>query len=136
LLHRIPVHISLVLIVFLVVNTLLGQDEEPAPLPPGSAFMEREFSPPFLKPGKIFAIDKAQHFMGSLISTVFFFKIFEDPLQISADQSKIYACGITLSLGISKELYDRSHPDNRFSWKDLIADLAGITCGLIIANQP
>jgi len=39
------------------------------------------------------------------------------------------AVGITLSLGLLKELRDRSRPGNRFSCRDLAADLAGAAAG-------
>ena len=74
--------------------------------------------------------------MGSLISTVLFYKIFQDPLQMDKSKSKVFAVGITLGLGISKELYDSSQTKGIFSWKDLLANVAGITVGLILVNQP
>jgi uncharacterized protein YfiM (DUF2279 family) len=80
--------------------------------------------------------DKAQHFMGSMISTVLFYKIFQDPLQMENSSSKVLAVGITLGLGISKEIYDSSKSKGRFSWRDLLADMAGIAVGLVLVNQP
>jgi uncharacterized protein YfiM (DUF2279 family) len=85
---------------------------------------------------EFFATDKTMHFMGSLIATVFFYKTLEDPLQVDADRSRVYAAGATLALGISKELYDRSRPGKRFSWRDLLVDVLGIAGGWIIASQP
>lgn len=80
--------------------------------------------------------DKAQHFMGSLISSVLIYKICREPLDMPKSNSKIFATGLTLGLGISKELYDRSQSKGLFSWRDLLADLAGIGVGLILINQP
>jgi uncharacterized protein YfiM (DUF2279 family) len=80
--------------------------------------------------------DKAHHFMGSMISTVLLYKIFQDPLQMDNSKSKFLAVGITLGLGISKEIYDSSRSNGVFSWKDLLANVAGIAAGLILANQP
>ncbi len=74
--------------------------------------------------------------MGSMISTVLFYKIFQDPLQMENSNSKFLAVGITLGLGVSKEIYDSSRSKGAFSWKDLLADMAGIAAGLILANQP
>ena len=39
------------------------------------------------------------------------------------------AVGVTLSLGLLKELADRGRPGNRFSCQDLAADLAGTAVG-------
>jgi uncharacterized protein YfiM (DUF2279 family) len=85
---------------------------------------------------KFFAPDKAQHLMGSLISTVFFYKIFEGPAGANSTDSKYLAGGLTLSIGISKEILDSSDLKNHFSWKDLIADIAGISLGFVIIKQP
>ena len=85
---------------------------------------------------KFFAPDKAQHLMGSLISTVFFYKLLEGSANAGVRESKYLAGGITLSLGISKEILDNRDPKNHFSWKDLVADIAGIGIGFVIINQP
>jgi uncharacterized protein YfiM (DUF2279 family) len=85
---------------------------------------------------KFFAPDKAQHLMGSLISTVFIYKLLEGSANASVRESKYLAAGITLSLGISKEILDSRDLQNHFSWKDLIADIAGIGLGFVIINQP
>ena len=87
-------------------------------------------------PDRFFAPDKAQHLMGSLISTVFIYKVFEGSADAGTRESRYLAGGITLSLGISKEIFDSKDPKNHFSWKDLIADIAGIGLGFIIINQP
>jgi putative lipoprotein len=91
---------------------------------------------PTLPQDRFIAPDKAQHFMGSLISTVFFYKIFESHTDVSPSGSKYLGSGITLGLGIGKEIFDSTEQNNHFSWKDLIADAAGVALGLIIANQP
>ncbi len=80
--------------------------------------------------------DKAQHFMGSMISTVLIYNICREPLDIQNNNSKIIAVGITFGLGISKEMYDHSRTHGMFSWRDLLADLAGIGVGIILINQP
>lgn len=38
----------------------------------------------------------------------------------------------TMSLGIAKEIYDRFVKKNYFSWKDLIADITGLTLAVLI----
>ena len=85
---------------------------------------------------RFLAPDKAKHFTASLISTVFFYKLFEDGLNLNEREGKIYSLSVTIGLGLSKEFYDRSRPNNYFSWKDLLADIAGIAAGFILVNQP
>ena len=52
--------------------------------------------------------------------------------KLDRSQSKMISAGITISLGIVKEIVDGSKTNNRFSWKDLVADLIGVTIGLVI----
>ncbi len=85
---------------------------------------------------RLFAPDKARHFMGSMMSTVFIYKTAEVHGNMDVKPGKSLATGITISLGILKEIWDGSKPRNHFSWKDLIADGAGIVVGLVIVNQP
>jgi uncharacterized protein YfiM (DUF2279 family) len=85
---------------------------------------------------KIFAGDKGKHFAASLISTVFLYKIANIHLDWSKHNSKTFAVCTTFTLGICKEIYDKSKKENRFSLKDMFADVAGISMGLVIVNQP
>lgn len=85
---------------------------------------------------KYLAPDKAKHFTASMISSIFFYKIFENQLKVDESQAKVYSVSFTVSLGVAKEFYDKSRPRNYFSWKDILADLTGIAVGLILINQP
>ena len=132
---QIRIYGTLLIISVLLNNNLYPQDRK---LPPNN---DSSFSitTPYKNPtftDKLTTPDKAQHFMGSLISTVLFYKIFQDPLEMNKTNSKYLAVGITLGLGVSKEIYDNSRSKGAFSWKDLLADVAGITVGLILVNQP
>lgn len=42
---------------------------------------------------------------------------------------------ITLSLGTAKEARDGCSQGNRFSWKDLAADVLGTACGIILFTR-
>ena len=86
------------------------------------------------KPDKYFAPDKAKHFLAGMISTIFIYKSVEN--YMSENQGRYLAGGVTFSLGIAKEFYDKSRPENHFSWNDLLADVVGIGAGFIILNQP
>ncbi len=85
---------------------------------------------------KIIQPDKAQHFWGSLFSTIFIEKFTRKHFGFSKSTGRQFSVGITLSLGIIKELNDRNKPHNFFSWGDLVADTAGIIAGIMLANQP
>ena len=85
---------------------------------------------------KIFAGDKGKHFVASFILTVFLYKIANTHLDWSKQSSKTFAVSTTFALGVCKEIYDKSKKENRFSFKDLFADVVGIGVGLIIVNQP
>jgi len=132
---QVRIYGSLLILSFLLINTLYSQDRKFYPIPDTSPSkiapnVNPSFSDTYAAP------DKAQHFMGSMISTVLFYKIFQDPLQIENSNSKYLAVGITLGLGVSKEIYDGTRSKGAFSWKDLLADMAGIAAGLILVNQP
>jgi uncharacterized protein YfiM (DUF2279 family) len=76
--------------------------------------------------------DKGYHVIGSMISTVFIGQFGLRGLEMNRRQSQLIAAGSTIALGISKELYDAGKPDNKFSWKDLTADCAGILLGVLL----
>ena len=132
---QIRIYGTLLIISVLLNNNLYSQDRELSPKNNSQFSITTPFKNPTFA-DKLTSPDKAQHFMGSLISTVLFYKIFEDPLEMNKTNSKYLAVGITLGLGVSKEIYDSSRSKGAFSWIDLLADVAGITVGLILVNQP
>jgi len=80
------------------------------------------------------APDKAQHFLASFIltgATMYRFHIHEG---LNASDSRIAGAGVTFGLGLVKEWSDMSKPEpySLFSWKDLVADLAGICFGILL----
>jgi uncharacterized protein YfiM (DUF2279 family) len=103
---------------------------------PTSGKISFNFQSEKIKPDHILGPDKLRHFTGSAILTAFFYQISFRDLNYKGDDSKMIAAGLTLSLGIGKEFYDRSRENNHFCWLDLLADIAGITIGLVLVNQP
>ena len=83
-----------------------------------------------------FQADKAQHCIGSAISTIFLTKFSGTHWKLSEAKSKKFAMMTTIGLGILKEVFDKNRPKNYFSWKDLCANGAGIVIGIILVNQP
>ncbi len=83
-------------------------------------------------PDRWVAPDKWQHFLGSLMGTVFLGKWAEENWRWSPERSRSWSVGVNLALGFSKELYDSRQPHNHFCWKDLTADLVGIALGVLL----
>jgi len=83
-----------------------------------------------------FGIDKAKHFGASAFLTgVSFFFLHE-----AADLRKrnaAYGSGIfVFGIGLGKEAHDGKRQKGRFSFKDLVADLAGIGFALLLIQTP
>lgn len=87
-------------------------------------------------PDKMWAPDKAKHAMTTLMATVFMVKTLQEQTGLNHASRRYISAGFTLSLGISKEMWDGQKPGNHFSWRDLFADAVGITLGWILVNQP
>lgn len=70
------------------------------------------------------------------MSTAFIHQLCNKNLDINSNDSKVIAGSITIGLGVLKESWDKYRKKREFSWKDLIADAAGIVVGFILINQP
>jgi len=79
-----------------------------------------------------FGRDKGLHFVGSMIGTVLLVNVNKHAFNVKQQTGNLVGAGIVLSIGITKETIDSSKKSNRFSWKDLAADVAGILIGLAI----
>jgi len=76
--------------------------------------------------------DKGLHFVGSMIGTALMININSELFKMSSNEAKFTGAGFIFTLGMSKELFDSKQAFNKFSWKDLAADAAGILIGLAI----
>lgn len=83
-----------------------------------------------------FSRDKGLHLVGSLMTTVAISKSLQRFGNASAGRATYWGIGFSFSLGLGKEIYDHRKPFNRFSFKDLTADIAGIVIGSIIVSIP
>jgi len=81
-----------------------------------------------------FSPDKGQHLLGSMMATVLISKIGHTQLNMGTHNAQISAATISFSIGLGKELVDGKSLHNQFSWKDLTADIIGITIGLVLAG--
>jgi uncharacterized protein YfiM (DUF2279 family) len=75
--------------------------------------------------------DKAKHFLFSSFLTGSISYIAAVNPNVKSERPPAVGCSITLGIGILKEIYDATKPDNRFSVKDLIWDVLGISAGAL-----
>jgi uncharacterized protein YfiM (DUF2279 family) len=76
-----------------------------------------------------FAMDKFWHFSASFVTVGAAYHFGRDRVSLSEPVSTGLSLGGTITLGVTKEFYDLAGPSKRFSWKDLVADAAGICVG-------
>ncbi|MGD9900343.1 MAG: hypothetical protein AB7T22_14560 [Calditrichaceae bacterium] len=81
-----------------------------------------------------FGRDKGLHFAGSLISAAAVSNYLQRFSGTPKNKSKNIGMALSFSLGLGKELMDSGKQNVRFSFKDLIADLAGIICAGVLLN--
>ena len=81
-----------------------------------------------------FGDDKIRHATASLILTTLSAQIAMQKFDASRADGIRIGAGISLGIGLLKETYDQTKPDNFFSSKDLLADIVGITIGILILN--
>lgn len=74
-------------------------------------------------------MDKFWHFSASFVTVGAAYHFGRDRANLAEPLSAGMAAGGTLTLGICKEFSDLAGPAKHFSWKDLVADAAGIGAG-------
>lgn len=80
-----------------------------------------------------FGDDKFAHFFGSAALAAAGSDFMESD-QRTRCQTAAFGIGLSFSVGLGKEFYDRSQ-GKPFSSKDLVADLAGAMTGALISNR-
>lgn len=78
--------------------------------------------------------DKGLHVLGSAICTIGVTKCLQRFADTGKRSSLLFGCGITFSLGVTKEFRDVTVAKNHFSYKDLIADIIGVMIGGVIVS--
>jgi len=76
--------------------------------------------------------DKASHLALSLSVVGFGYHLARFEGGGGRGQARAASFGAAVGLGLAKELRDRECPGNRFSFRDLLFDLAGAGLGLLI----
>ena len=78
-----------------------------------------------------FAIDKYRHLMASAMLTGLLYNVSRVDARQPRGSSLTVGVSVTLAAGVGKEVYDLYHPGHVSSWRDLLADLAGIALGVL-----
>ena len=79
--------------------------------------------------------DKAGHFLISGFLAGSSYSIYHQSFNNDKKSSIYFASVFTLSLGVGKEISDMKKPKDKFSYKDIIFDVLGISAGLFIASH-
>ncbi|MDP3024645.1 MAG: hypothetical protein Q8O10_03830 [candidate division Zixibacteria bacterium] len=79
--------------------------------------------------------DKAGHLLISAFLAGSSYSIYYKSFDNDKKSSIYFASVFTLSLGAGKEISDMKKPKDRFSYKDLVFDVLGISAGILIASQ-
>jgi putative lipoprotein len=78
-----------------------------------------------------FGKDKLKHFVVSAALAGAGYYVAHSRLKMRKENARAASAGMTLTIGLGKEIYDRKHSETGFSKRDLAADAAG--CGTGIA---
>lgn len=79
--------------------------------------------------------DKLDHALASAGLVAAQFYVLHQEFEVSNSRSRQIAAGSTLVIGIAKEIYDKVSRRGTPSWKDLLADLAGVALAIGIMTQ-
>jgi uncharacterized protein YfiM (DUF2279 family) len=86
-------------------------------------------------PDKWIAWDKLEHLGISAFFSATLYNVSHDFYYNDRKSSIYLSSGLTFTLGLGKEFYDRDIRQTKFSYKDLTADILGIGLGLLIATR-
>lgn len=81
------------------------------------------------------AKDKFDHLMVSAGLVASQFYLLHQEFAWKTAKSRQFAAGSTLAIGIAKEIYDHASRRGTPSWKDLLADVAGIGVAFVLVTK-
>lgn len=79
-----------------------------------------------------FALDKIYHLIVSFSLVGSGYHLLANRIGLEKSYATSGSIGSVLALGVSKELFDASRPNDRFSYRDLIYDILGIGIGYFV----
>ena len=103
-----------------------------------SILMSRETSDSKTKAERVdkwFAIDKLQHFSYSCLISLGCQYVLVNKQNNTEDESLPISSALSFSAGLLKELNDNRGKNGFFSWKDMVANIAGITVAAVIISN-
>ena len=84
---------------------------------------------------KWFAIDKLQHFSYSCLISLGCQYVLVNKQNNSEEESLPISSALSFSAGLLKELNDNREKNGFFSWKDMVANAAGIAVAAVIISN-
>ena len=84
---------------------------------------------------KWFAIDKLQHFSYSCLISLGCQYVLVNKQNNSEEESLPISSALSFSAGLLKELNDNRGKNGFFSWKDMVANVAGIAVAAVIISN-
>jgi len=84
---------------------------------------------------KWFAIDKLQHFSYSCLVSLGCQYILVNKQNNTEEESLPISSALSFSAGLLKELHDNRGKNGFFSWKDMVANAAGIAVAAVIISN-
>lgn len=83
-------------------------------------------------PDRWFVVDKVYHFAVSFSLVGSTYHLLANRIGIRKSHSTAETFAIVFGLGVTKEFYDASLPNEHFSYRDLIFDVLGIGLGYLV----
>ncbi|PIS27988.1 MAG: hypothetical protein COT43_07595 [Candidatus Marinimicrobia bacterium CG08_land_8_20_14_0_20_45_22] len=80
-------------------------------------------------------LDKLKHFTSAVYMTMTAYYVQSRIANKSRNASENVSTMMTVTLGVSKEIFDTRKKDGFFSWKDVLFDVAGTAVALVFINQ-
>ena len=105
---------------------------------PNSILTSREISDSKTKAERVdkwFAIDKLQHFSYSCLISLGCQYVLVNKQNKTEDESLPVSSALSFSAGLLKELNDNRGKNGFFSWKDMVANFAGIAVAAVIISN-
>ena len=79
--------------------------------------------------------DKLDHLLASAFIAGMSYMFFRDGQNISDEKAMIWSAGVSISIGIAKEIRDKISKKGMASFKDLLWDLLGVGIGILIYSE-
>ena len=79
--------------------------------------------------------DKVDHFLASAYLAAVVYYIAREETSLSDESALVLSAGISFTIGLGKEYYDKKSGKGNASCKDIIANVCGLAVGLLLFSQ-